>query len=111
MLAARAETGEVRGLRLRTRSANTARGARRFIEETIASVRRARAAGPIVLRADSDSTRPNYRYLPGQGGALPDHRRHDYHHPAAIEAISELGCVPLADYPQPDRSRPLTASD
>ena len=34
-------------------SANTARGARRFIEELVAKVRRAGAAGEIVVRVDS----------------------------------------------------------
>jgi len=53
ILASRADTGEVLHARLRKGSANTARGARRFIDELIARVRRAGAAGEIVVRLDS----------------------------------------------------------
>ncbi len=53
ILATRAGTGEVLHARMRKGSANTARGARRFIEELVARVRRAGAIGEIVLRVDS----------------------------------------------------------
>jgi hypothetical protein len=53
ILASRAGTGEVLHARLRKGSANTARGARRFIEELVARVRRAGATGEIVVRLDS----------------------------------------------------------
>ena len=53
ILATRADTGEVLHARMRKGSANTARGARRFIDELIARVRRAGAAGQIVVRVDS----------------------------------------------------------
>jgi hypothetical protein len=53
ILATRAGTGEVLHARMRKGSANTARGARRFIEELVARVRRAGAAGEIVVRVDS----------------------------------------------------------
>jgi hypothetical protein len=53
MLATRAGTGEVLHARLRKGSANTARGARRFVEELVARVRRAGASGEIVMRFDS----------------------------------------------------------
>jgi hypothetical protein len=53
ILASRADTGEVLHARMRTGSANTARGARRFIEELIARVGRAGASGEIVVRVDS----------------------------------------------------------
>ena len=53
ILATRADSGEVLHARLRKGSANTARGARRFIDELIARVRRAGAAGEIVVRVDS----------------------------------------------------------
>ncbi len=53
ILASRADTGEVLHARLRTGSANTARGTRRFVEELIARVRRAGANGEIVARFDS----------------------------------------------------------
>ena len=53
LLASRADTGEVLHARMRKGSANTARGARRFLDELIARVRRAGAAGEIVVRVDS----------------------------------------------------------
>jgi hypothetical protein len=53
LLATRADTGEVLHLRMRTGSANTARGAERFVNETAGRVRRAGASGPCTLRADS----------------------------------------------------------
>jgi hypothetical protein len=53
ILASRADTGEVLHARMRKGSANTARGARRFIDELIARVRRAGATGEIVVRVDS----------------------------------------------------------
>ncbi len=53
ILATRAATGEIVHARMRKGSANTARGARRFIEEVIARVRRAGAVGEIVVRVDS----------------------------------------------------------
>lgn len=53
ILASRADTGEVLHARLRKGSANTQRGAKRFVEELIARVRRAGATGEIVLRFDS----------------------------------------------------------
>ena len=53
ILASRADTGEILHARMRKGSANTARGARRFIDELVARLRRAGAVGPIVLRMDS----------------------------------------------------------
>lgn len=53
ILASRADTGEIVHARMRKGSANTARGARRFIDEVIARLRRAGAAGEIVMRFDS----------------------------------------------------------
>ena len=53
ILATRAGTGEILHARLRKGSAHTARGARRFIEELVARVRRAGAACEMVLRVDS----------------------------------------------------------
>lgn len=100
LLATRADTGEVLHLRFRTGSANTARGARRFIEETIARVRRAGATGPIVLRADSGfhvaklieacrAKKVRFSITARQTTTIR----------AAIDQIPELGWVPLADYP------------
>jgi hypothetical protein len=53
ILATRADTGEIVHARMRKGSANTARGARRFIDEIIARLRRSGAAGQIVMRFDS----------------------------------------------------------
>src|SRR5512132_3836194 len=53
LLATRADTGEVLHLRMRKGSANTARGAERFVNELVGRVRRAGAAGELTLRADS----------------------------------------------------------
>jgi hypothetical protein len=53
ILATRADTGEVLHARMRKGSANTARGAKRFVEELVARVRRAGAIGEIVMRFDS----------------------------------------------------------
>ncbi len=53
VLATRAETGEVLHLRFRKGSANTQRGAQRFVRETVGRVRRAGASGVLTLRADS----------------------------------------------------------
>lgn len=51
ILATRAGTGEVLHIRARKGSANTARGALRFVEELIPRVERAGATGPKLLRA------------------------------------------------------------
>jgi hypothetical protein len=53
ILASRADTGEIVHARMRRGSANTSRGARRFIDEVVARLRRAGAAGQIVMRFDS----------------------------------------------------------
>jgi hypothetical protein len=53
LLASRADTGELLHLRMRTGSANTARGAERFVNELAGRVRRAGAAGSLTLRGDS----------------------------------------------------------
>ncbi len=53
LLATRADTGEILHARMRKGSANTQRGARRFIDEVIARVRRAGASGQLTVRVDS----------------------------------------------------------
>nr|MBA3267077.1 IS1380 family transposase [Acidimicrobiia bacterium] len=53
ILATRADTGEVCHARMRKGSANTSRGARRFIDELVARLRRAGATGEMVMRFDS----------------------------------------------------------
>ena len=51
LLATRADTGEI--LHARLRKGSSQRGAKRFVEELVARVRRAGATGALVLRADS----------------------------------------------------------
>jgi hypothetical protein len=53
IVATRADTGEVLHARMRKGSANTQRGALRFIDELIARVRRAGATGALTVRVDS----------------------------------------------------------
>jgi len=53
LLATRADTGEVLHARMRKGSANTQRGAVRFIDELVARVRRAGATGQLTVRVDS----------------------------------------------------------
>ncbi|MGO9153500.1 IS1380 family transposase [Mycobacterium sp.] len=53
LLATRSDTGEVLHARLRRGGANTSRGTVRFVEELVARVRRAGAAGELIMRFDS----------------------------------------------------------
>jgi Transposase DDE domain group 1 len=53
LLATRAGTGETLHLRFRKGSANSGRGAERFVREVVGRVRRAGASGALTLRADS----------------------------------------------------------
>jgi hypothetical protein len=100
ILASRADTGEVLHLRLRKGSANTLRGALRFIDELIARVARAGASGPKLLRADSGFwskkifarlERAGWRY--SIGVRLQPHIR------AVVEQIPEPAWQTLEDYP------------
>lgn len=101
ILATRAQTGEVLHIRARKGSANTARGALRFIEELIARVARAGADGEKLLRADSGFwnnktmarlERAGWRYSIGV--------TQQPHIKAAIAAIGEQDWQPLEDYPE-----------
>lgn len=53
LLATRATTGEILHVRMRKGSANTQRGAKRFVEELVARLRRAGASGELFMRFDS----------------------------------------------------------
>ena len=53
LIATRAATGEIVGIRQRTGSAGSGRGMKRFISEVMARIRRAGATGQVTLRADS----------------------------------------------------------
>jgi hypothetical protein len=101
ILATRAQTGEVLHIRCRKGSANTARGALRFVEELIPRVARAGATGPKLLRADSGfwSTKTMAR-LQQAGWTYSIGVRQQKHITAAIQAISEQDWQPLEDYPE-----------
>jgi Transposase DDE domain group 1 len=106
LLATRAGSDETLHVRLRKGSANTQRGAPRFVEELIARVRRAGATGEILLRADSgfqnkkitaSLRRKGCLYSIGVRMAKPV--------AAAIEAIPEDAWQRLDDYPEPGEAQ------
>jgi hypothetical protein len=53
LLATRADTGEVLGVRLRNGAAGSSKGAVSFVREVLGRVQRAEFEGPILVRADS----------------------------------------------------------
>jgi Transposase DDE domain group 1 len=100
ILASRADTGEVLHLRLRKGSANTARGALRFVDELIARVERAGAAGPRLLRADSGFwSKKIFARLERAGWAYSIGVRLQPSVRAAIEQLPEHAWHTLEDYP------------
>jgi hypothetical protein len=101
ILATRAGTGEVLHIRARKGSANTARGALRFVEELIPRLRRAGATGPKLLRADSGFWNNKIMArLQAAGWAYSIGVRQQKHIKAAITAIPETDWLPLPDYPE-----------
>jgi hypothetical protein len=100
LLASRADTGEVLHVRLRKGSANTARGALRFVEELIARVTRAGASGPKLLRADSGFwNKKLIARLERAGWQYSIGVRMQAWVPDAIAQIPEADWQALADYP------------
>ena len=100
LLAVRADTGEVLHIRLRTGSANTARGMQRFCDELIARLDRAGAAGPKLLRADSGFwSKATFTRLEKAGWQFSIGIRLQPHVRAAIEQIDETAWTTLEDYP------------
>jgi hypothetical protein len=100
ILASRADTGEVVHIRLRKGSANTSRGALRFVEELIARVERAGASGPKLLRADSGFWNNKiFARLAKAGWSYSIGVRMQPHVRAAIEQIPEDAWQTLVDYP------------
>ena len=100
ILATRAGTGEVLHIRARKGSANTSRGALRFVEELIPRVTRAGATGPKLLRADSGFWNKKLMARLEQAGwfySIGVRRQGPI--PAAIAAIGETDWQPLPDYP------------
>jgi len=101
ILATRAGTGEVLHIRARKGSANTARGALRFVEELIPRVARAGATGPKLLRADSGFwNKKLMSRLESAGWHYSIGVRRQGPVPAAIAAIAEQDWITLADYPE-----------
>jgi hypothetical protein len=101
LLASRADTGEVLHVRLRKGSANTQRGALRFVEELIARVERAGASGEKLLRADSGFWNGKvFRRLERSGWRYSVGVTMQAHVREAIEAIDEDAWQTLADYPE-----------
>jgi Transposase DDE domain group 1 len=100
ILASRADTGEVLHIRLRKGSANSARGALRFVDELIARVTRAGATGPKLLRADSGFWSNHiFERLAQAGWQYSIGVRMQPHVRAAIERIPESDWQALEDYP------------
>ncbi len=100
LLATRAETGEV--LHARLRKGSSQRGAKRFVEELIARVRRAGATGELTVRADSGFW--SYTLidtLRRARGRMVDHG----HDQRPIRAASRRSTSRLADDHLPRRRR------
>jgi hypothetical protein len=101
ILATRAQTGEVLHIRARKGSANTSRGALRFVEELIPRVARAGATGLKLLRADSGFW--NHKImarLQAAGWSYSIGVRQQKHIKAAIAGIPEQDWQTLEDYPE-----------
>lgn len=101
IIATRSGTGEVLHIRARKGSANTSRGALRFVEELIPRVARAGAAGTKLLRADSGFWNQKIMArLQTAGWTYSIGIRQQPHIKAAIAAIPETDWQTLADYPE-----------
>ena len=101
IVATRSGTGEVLHIRARKGSANTSRGALRFVEELIPRVQRAGASGPKMLRADSGFWNGKIMArLQTAGWTYSIGVRQQKHIKAAIAAIPEPDWQTLADYPE-----------
>jgi hypothetical protein len=99
LLAVRADTLEVLHIRNRTGSANTQRGCGRFLDELLARVRRAGAAGPILIRADSGfENHQRFARLDRDGIAFSVGVKMTAKVAAAIARIPEPAWQPLPDY-------------
>ena len=100
IIATRAGTGEVLHIRARKGSANTSRGALRFVEELIPRVARAGATGPKLLRADSGFwNKKIMARLERAGWLYSIGVRQQKHIKAAITEIPEQDWQTLTDYP------------
>ncbi len=101
LIATRAGAGEVLHVRFRTGKANSQRGIIRFVDELIARVRRAGAAGEILLRADSGFHNQKLRArLAAKGVLYSISVRLTGPIVAAIALIDEQAWAVLTDYPE-----------
>ena len=101
ILATRAGTSEVLHIRARKGSANTSRGALRFVEELIPRVARAGASGPKLLRADSGFWNIKIMTrLQSAGWTYSIGVRQQTPVKTAISAIPETDWQALPDYPE-----------
>jgi hypothetical protein len=101
IIATRSATGEVLHIRARKGSANTSRGALRFVEELIPRLTRAGATGPKLLRADSGFWNQKIMArLQAAGWTYSIGVRQQPHIKAAIAAIPETDWQTLEDYPE-----------
>jgi Transposase DDE domain group 1 len=100
ILATRADTGEVLHIRARKGSANTSRGALRFVEELLPRLTRAAATGSKLLRADSGfENKKITARLQAAGWTYSIGARQHKHIKAAIALIPETDWTTLEDYP------------
>jgi Transposase DDE domain group 1 len=100
ILATRADTGEVLHIRNRNGRANTLRGARRFVDELLARVRRAGHTGQVVIRADSGFE--NHKLMSSlerQGVEFSIGVRQHKHIRALIDELPEADWMTVSDYP------------
>jgi hypothetical protein len=101
VLATRADTGEVLHIRNRDGRANTLRGARRFVDELLARVRRAGHTGTIVIRADSGfENHKLMKTLDRQGVEFSIGVRQHKHIRVLIDEIPEANWITVSDYPE-----------
>ena len=101
ILATRADTREVLHIRLRKGSANTQKGALRFVEELIARVGRAGATGEKLLRADSGFwNKTVFERLEKAGWRYSIGVRMQKGVREAVEAIEEDAWQAIEDYPE-----------
>jgi hypothetical protein len=101
IIATRADTGEVVHIRNRKGSANTQRGAERFVDELLARVRRAGHHGQIVLRADSGfENHKLLKALDRQGVEFSVGIKQSKQVKALIAEIPEQEWVTIEDYPK-----------
>jgi hypothetical protein len=100
LLAVRADSGEVIHIRNRKGSANTQRGADRFIDELLARVRRAGHRGPVVIRADIGfENHKRFRSLDRQGVQFSIGVKQSQTVRALVADIADSDWQAVKDYP------------